>query len=273
VCGFNDKNIAEIVIPSSYKGKPVTSIEKGAFDLLKGGNMSLTIPESIKTIEYNTISWQRPFVIYCEAESKPTGWSGSWNPSQYPVVWDCRNNDKAEDGTRFTVVDGIHFRLYNTTASVYCQSNTLKGEIKVPTSIEYKEFNYNVTSLSSCAFFFCKQISSIELPNTVAVIGESAFYHCNILKEIIIPHGVTEIKGGTFTECYNLETVTLPRSLTSLETGAFRHCEKLTEINFKGTKKEWNAIKRGNLTDNAWNEFMAKYTIHCTDGDIKKANS
>ncbi len=55
--------VTEIVIPSVYSGKAVTSIGNYAFDDCS----SLT--------------------IYCEAESQPSGWDSNWNSSNRPVVW------------------------------------------------------------------------------------------------------------------------------------------------------------------------------------------
>ena len=48
---------------------------------------SITIPDSVKTIGWWAFSGCRNLTIYCEAESKPIGWSSYWNPGHRPVVW------------------------------------------------------------------------------------------------------------------------------------------------------------------------------------------
>ena len=48
---------------------------------------SITIPDSVTSIGYEAFSGCRNLTIYCEAKSKPIGWSSGWNPGHRPVVW------------------------------------------------------------------------------------------------------------------------------------------------------------------------------------------
>jgi hypothetical protein len=50
---------------------------------------------------------------------------------------------------------------------------------------------------------------------------------------------------------------------------AFYDCSSLTSIIFEGTKAEWNALTK--YSD--WNGNTGAYIVHCTDGDIEKADS
>ena len=50
---------------------------------------------------------------------------------------------------------------------------------------------------------------------------------------------------------------------------AFYDCSSLTSLIFEGTKAEWNAITK--YSD--WNGNTGAYIVHCTDGDIEKADS
>ena len=83
-----------------------------------------------------------------------------------------------------------------------------------------------LTSIGQQAFSSCA-IKSINIPNTVVVIGSDAFYYCDYLKSIVIPASVTSIKSCAFEYCYNLESVTLPSSLTDIASDAFRECRSL----------------------------------------------
>ncbi len=48
---------------------------------------SVVIPESVESIWYDAFSNCDSLTIYCEANSKPSGWSRDWNSDNRPVVW------------------------------------------------------------------------------------------------------------------------------------------------------------------------------------------
>ena len=74
-------NLTSIVIPNS-----VTSIGSWAFDGCSNLT-SIVIPNSVTSISYYAFSSCSNLTIYCEAESKPSGWDYYWNYSGCPVVW------------------------------------------------------------------------------------------------------------------------------------------------------------------------------------------
>ena len=117
------------------------------------------------------------------------------------------------------------------------------------------------------AFYGCKGLTSITLGNGVTSIGGSAFNGCTDLTSITIPDSVTSISGYAFYKCSGLTSITIPDSVTIIGNLAFWQCSNLTSITFKGTKAQWNAIVKNDY----WNDNTGSYTIHCTDGDIKKS--
>ncbi len=75
-----------------------------------------------------------------------------------------------------------------------------------------------------------------------------------------------EIYTEAFYKCTGLTSVTIPDSVTSIGGYAFADCTGLTIIDFKGTKAQWEAIKKGN----AWCGYICYFTVYCTDGEISR---
>ena len=250
VVGY-DKITANVVIPSTYNGKNVTSIGEEAFydctsltsieipnSVTSIGDgafyrctslTSVTIGDSVTSIGEIAFRGCTSLTIYCEAQSKPSGWDTNWNYSNCPVVWNCNNNDVANDGYIYTVIDGIRYGIKDGKATVARQPRSIKEAI-IKESITYKNVSYPVTSIGDDAFADCESLTSVTIPNSVTSIGEEAFYDCTSLTSITIPNSVTSIGEEAFRYCTSLTSITIGDSVTSIGDGAFASCDSLTSI-------------------------------------------
>ncbi len=91
-----------------------------------------------------------------------------------------------------------------------------------------------VTSICDYICSGCENLSAVSLPNTLKVIGEGAFWRCKKLENIVIPNSVTTIKDIAFLVC-GLKSITIPASVTELGSELFMNCPQLSEINIVGT--------------------------------------
>ncbi len=80
-----------------------------------------------------------------------------------------------------------------------------------------------VTEIGDGVFRYT-DITSVELPEGLTIIGENAFYYCTSLTTIELPSSVTTIDDGAFAFCYSLELEELPESLEYIGSEAFRSC-------------------------------------------------
>lgn len=104
------------------------------------------------------------------------------------------------------------------------------GALIIPTTIKGKP----VTSIGERAFFECRNLTSITIPNSVTSIGEQTFGFCESLTSITIPDRVTSIEKGAFAVCIGLTSITIPDSVTSIGDYAFFDCTNLSSITFLG---------------------------------------
>ena len=205
----------------------VTNIGDGAFyDCWS--LTSITIPHSVTSIGEYAFEGCDALTIYCEASSKPSGWTSGWEES-CPVVWDCNNNDVADDGNIYYISeDNIRYALKDGEAAIAKQSTALSGKIVLPESIDYNGNTYNVTSMEYGAFKRCNLLGNIAIPDSITSISNSAFAGCNSLTSITIPDSIINIGKEAFWDCSSLTSITIPDSVTSIGEGAFVYCNSLT---------------------------------------------
>lgn len=149
--------------------------------------------------------------------------------------------------TKLTVTDGLESQSviirfeYSTPVKIdnlwYSLDPTLKsatvvkdnedgysGDIVIPSNVDYNGTNYVVKDIANEAFFECKELTKVTLPQTITRIGRSAFKNCVNLESITFPATLKTIEYETFYGCSALNNINLPEGLEVIESHAFSNC-------------------------------------------------
>ena len=84
------------------------------------------------------------------------------------------------------------------------------------------------------AFFYCKKLERIEIPEGVEKIEAEAFSNCDNLKEVKLQLALKEIQNFAFNDCESLERIEIPENIEKIEKDAFSWCYNLKKIKFMG---------------------------------------
>ena len=126
-------------------------------------------------------------------------------------------------------IDGIYYNLdqERCEATVTYESDPFsgdgrtpnsmiyQGDIVIPYSFKYNGLEYKVISIGRCAFMNSKNLTSVEIPQSVISINDGAFSYSSI-REIKIGENVKEVSEA-FMECNRLHEISFPNSVEILD--------------------------------------------------------
>ena len=126
------------------------------------------------------------------------------------------------------------------------------GDIIIGSEAIIENKKYKVVSIGINAFYNCRGIRSVKIPNTITKISAYAFRYCNSLKSISLPNSITMIESGAFASsgidsiiipnsvkliggiafeyCHNLSKITMSTAITEIYSGTFYSCDKLSSF-------------------------------------------
>ncbi len=108
------------------------------------------------------------------------------------------------------------------------------GDVVIPEKVTYNGNSYTVTAIDDYAFFYCAQMTSITIPQTVKKIGSWAFSATARLDKITF-QGTPQLRTIGAQAFYSsaLASITIPKSVTKIDANAFNDCESLKTVTFE----------------------------------------
>ena len=217
------------------------------------GLSSIEIPNSVTTIEgfaFNNCSGLKTITI-------PTNVETIGNRAFY----DCNSLTEilAADGNKsFSSKDGV---LYNVDfTKIICYPAGKSGE------------NYTIADsviiIGDAAFYNCRGLTEIKLPDKLTTIEDFAFYYCSGISTVILPSTVQSIGQASFYGCTKMTEIYIPKSITEIPVGAFSQCIALSDVYYSGSESDWNAMEIDNTMD--MNSTLIKANVHYHSEGIVK---
>ncbi len=267
VSGIGTCTDTEILIPTTYNGLPVVSVEASAF-LDNTSITSVVLPDGITSIGENAFNGCESLTSvtfgknsqltsigpgafnYChslESITIPASVTsiGEWAFVECYRLVEVWNLSKLNitAGSEDNGYVGYYAKRVETEPSesyVYTDENGYviyyDGKVKALINYTGNETKLtipdDITELNCFALSDCYNITSVTFGENsqLTSIGDGAFNWCESLESITIPDSVTSIGDGAFNWCESLESITIPDGVISIGDWAFCCCAKLTSI-------------------------------------------
>ena len=205
-------NLTEITIPTTYNGKPVTTIEASAF--ISCGNLQIiNIPNTIESINTGL-----------------DGKTASCFQSCYKLAAVNIYDVPGAIEPKYFSVDGVLYCTeYGETQIRYCPY-AKTGVVRIAEG----------TTSIPVGVFSNGKVSEVQIPYTVSYIGSNAFSSSNLTKVVFLatPEETAEVplelEEKAFYYCRSLTEIALPSRLTEFTVNAIASCTSLTSIDIVG---------------------------------------
>lgn len=138
-----------------------------------------------------------------------------------------------------------------TTINPYAFQNTKVLQVRLPSTVQTissyafyqvetlsKMFfpeNSQLTTIGERAFYGCKSLKNIFMPNTVISVGTYAFYNCSTMDSIFLSDGLATLPTYMCSGCNNLAYIQLPKKINTISGYCFYNSSanaKLRSIRF-----------------------------------------
>lgn len=296
ICNGIDPTISsvrtEIVIPSTYNGKPVKAIGENAFGYDKN-LYSIIIPEGITEIGLAALrNCNNLSSITVPDSVTDIGNYAFYGCSKLTSITIPKGIKELESYT-FTSCPNLTTIIFKGTADEWKSiPHTdwlyLSSDCTIKCTDGYIGSNGEILSISVLMFnpygngYSCSGIKhsinsivyDVVIPSTynskpVVTVSNEAFKENKGLTSVTLQNGITTIGNGAFWGCVNLTSIIIPSSVTTIYGFALNDCSNLSRIVFNGTFEQWCAIEKGA----GWYYNTGDYELICNNGTFSKKDS
>ena len=243
VAGIGEATDTEIRIPVTYENLPVIAIGADAFRMndnitnvfipegvTRIGHgafyscdalLKVSLPASLKNIEYDVFAWSGNLVDY-----EFRGTVEDWVQITFGApVFDINSYTEKKLYIGGAEIEEVNVDCEISAYAFYgCKSIT---KVTIPDGVE---------KINQQTFYGCTNLAELSIGADVTTIDEYAFLGCGIT-ELVIPNNVTTIGYMAFAENLALQSVVLGEGVEELPNYLFNCCMELSSIQFGSNLK------------------------------------
>ena len=161
----------------------------------------------------------------------------------YGQVADDEVSARKMDARGGSCGSNVQWDLTDATLTIYGSGEMMDyGPRNAPwyksrSSVKTLIISNGVTKIGTYAFFECKNLTMVSIPDSVTTIGNDAFNSCYSLTNVTFGKGLTSIGNASFYKCYKLSGIILPNSVIAIGNRSFFGCTSLTSITIPDSVK------------------------------------
>lgn len=99
----------------------------------------------------------------------------------------------------------------------------------------------------------------VVIPDGVNNIFFEVFENNHLITELVLPDSITDVTAFAFNGCTSLTAVTLGAHVTEIGIDAFKNCSSLAVINFRGSREQWDLIKKPPSFDSGASKYKVVF--------------
>lgn len=230
------KASGDVIMESTYRGKPVTSIaDKALYGNTKitsitiGDNVkkigdkafskcskltSVIVPDNVKSIGVQAFQSCKALTSITLPDSITTIAANTFD-------W-CSALTHVTLGKNLTTIEEYAFANCESLTNItFDGANHEQFNACLPSSLK---------TIANNAFMDCYALADISLGSGVETIGVSAFASCKALEKVDFGTGLRTIEITAFAQCSKLNHVSIPNSTEMIADGAFSGCAALDDV-------------------------------------------
>ena len=141
-------------------------------------------------------------------------------------------------------VDGICYNVIGDNEVEVTSPDSVKyaGEVFIPATVVNNGTTYHVTRIGNSAFYSCKELTLVDIPEGVTEIGNSAFISCSKLENVDLPNSLVKLESYAFSGCSSFTTFNIPRNLAEIEYMAIKGCSSLKYFTCSSLNQHFKAV-------------------------------